>query len=95
MINVNTYKNIFRQNSKSKIPNMRIQRKNYLNDSLKSKIINKNKIRYLIKNSEFFKKNNNKYQKTSFRILNQKSNTIKNNTYSIESTGLSKREKKV
>ena len=88
MLDIN---NNYKINTESKISYTKKKRE-ILNDSLKSAYINKNKIHHLIKNSELKKGQDN--EKTLYPIFNQKSNTIKNTIYSIESTGLSKREKK-
>ena len=61
-----------------------------LNNSLKPSLIKKNHIYNLIKNSPIKNKNNS--HKKLFKLVNQEFNSIKNNTnYSIDSTGLSKR----
>ena len=91
MVDTNTYNND-KISPESKISTIKKKKKEILNDSLKSTYINKNKIRCLIKNSKLNKKNSNK-QKTQYQIINPKTNTIKFNTYSIDSTGLSKRDK--
>ena len=88
MINVNIF-NDFKINQENKGSKFEFKKKELLNDSIKSTYINKNKIHYLIKNSESFI--NNTYQKKSHQLLNPKPNTIKINNYSIYSTALKKR----
>ena len=88
MINVNIF-NDFKINQENKGSKFEFKKKELLNDSIKSTYINKNKIHYLIKNSESFI--NNTYQKKSHQLLNTKSNTIKINNNSIYSTALKKR----
>ena len=88
MINVNIF-NDFKINQENKGSKFEFKKKELLNDSIKSTYINKNKIHYLIKNSESFI--NNTYQKKSHQLLNTKPNTIKINNNSIYSTALKKR----
>ena len=87
LINVNIYNN-FKINSENNDDKIKINRKITLNDSLKTSFINKNKISTLVKKST---KHNN--QKKSIQFINIKQNLNKDNCYSIEASGDSKREK--